>query len=190
MTAQEAERIFGVAPSSLRHKSGWIVALGVFFLVGGFIALTDEIAATVVGVYATGLAMIATGVMEIITGVQIRPWSRALFWALVGVALVIGGAVIFRDPLLAAAGLTLALGVSLVVAGAFRAVLAFQLRDSGLWPMVALSAVLSIVVGLMILSQWPVSSLFVIGLLLAVNLIFTGASWLSLGLAVKSSPSA
>jgi uncharacterized membrane protein HdeD (DUF308 family) len=190
MTALEAERIFGVSSSSLRHKWGWIVALGIFVLVGGFIALTDELAATVVSVLATGLAMMATGVMEIITGVQIRPWSRALFWTLVGVAMVIGGALIFRDPLLAAAGLTMALGVCLVVSGVFRTVLAFQLRDSALWLMVALSGVLSVIVGALILGQWPASSLYVIGLLLGVNMIFAGASWLGLGLTLRPSSSA
>jgi uncharacterized membrane protein HdeD (DUF308 family) len=183
MTAQ-AERIYGV-PSTLHHKWGWIVALGVLFLIAGFFALTDELAATVVSIYATGLAMIATGIMEIITGIQIRPWSRALFWALVGVAMLAGGVLIFRDPLLAAAGFTMALGVCLVVAGLFRLILAFQIKDANLWVMVALSGFLSFIVGVLILSQWPVSSLYVIGLLLGVNLIFIGASWLSLGLTLR-----
>lgn len=190
MTAQEAGTIFGVSSVGLQHKWGWIVALGVFFVLGGLIALSDELAATVASVYVTGLAMMVTGVMEIITGVQIRPWSRALFWALVGIALVFGGALIFRDPLLAAAGLTMALGLCLVVGGVFRGVLAFQLKDTRLWPMVALSGALSIIFGALILSQWPVSSLYVIGLLLGVNLIFTGASWLSLGLALRPAASA
>ena len=56
--------------------------------------------------------------------------------------------------------------------------------------MVALAGVLSVVVGILILSRWPASSLFIIGLLLGVNLIFAGASWLSLGLTLRKAASA
>ena len=190
MTAQEAGALSGVSKVGLEHKWGWVVALGVFFLLAGFIALTDEFAATVVSVFVTGVSLIVAGIVEVVTGIQVRPWSRALVWVLVGVGLVIAGTVILRDPALAAAGLTLALGLCLLISGVFRLILAFQLKDATLWPMVALAGLLSAIVGGLILSQWPVSSLYVIGLLLGVNLIFAGASWLALGLTLRKSASA
>ncbi len=189
MTVQEAENLLG-ARSGLERKWGWVVALGIFFLLAGFIALTDEFAATVVSVFVTGVSLIVAGIVEVITGIQIRPWSRALVWVLVGVGLAIAGVVILRDPVLAAAGITLALGLCLLISGLFRLILAFQIRDAALWPMVALAGVLSVVVGILILSRWPASSLYIIGLLLGVNLIFSGASWLSLGLTLRKSASA
>ncbi len=190
MTAQEAGTLSGVSKVGLEHKWGWVVALGVFFLLAGFIALTDEFAATVVSVFVTGVSLIVAGIVEVVTGIQVRPWSRALVWVLVGVGLVIAGTVILRDPALAAAGLTLALGLCLLISGVFRLILALQLKDATLWPMVALAGLLSAIVGGLILSQWPVSSLYIIGLLLGVNLIFAGASWLALGLTLRKSASA
>ena len=190
MSVQDAENVLGASRSGLEHKWGWVVALGVFFLVAGFVALTDEFAATVVSVFVTGVSLIVAGIVEIITGIQVRPWSRALVWVLVGVGLAIAGTVILRDPALAAAGITLALGLCLLISGVFRLILAFQLKDATLWPMVALAGLLSVVVGALILGQWPVSSLYVIGLLLGVNLIFSGASWLGLGLTLRKAASA
>jgi len=190
MTVQDSEILLGAPLVGLERKWGWIVALGIFFLLAGFVALTDELAATVVSVFVTGVSLIVAGIVEIITGIQVRPWSRALVWILVGVGVAFAGVVILRDPLLAAAGFTLALGLALVISGVFRLVLAFQIRDAALWPMVALAGVLSVVVGILILSRWPASSLFIIGLLLGVNLIFAGASWLSLGLTLRKAASA
>ncbi len=190
MSVQDAGNMLGASRSGLEHKWGWVVALGVFFLLAGFIALTDEFAATVVSVFVTGVSLIVAGIVEIITGIQVRPWPRALVWVLVGVGLAIAGVLILRDPVLAAAGITLALGLCLLISGLFRLILAFQIRDAALWPMVALAGLLSAVVGILILSRWPASSLYIIGLLLGVNLIFSGASWLSLGLTLRKSASA
>ncbi|MGA9599427.1 MAG: DUF308 domain-containing protein [Methylocystis sp.] len=72
MTVQETGNALG--RSELEHKWGWIVALGVFFLLAGFIALTDEVAATVVSVFVTGVSLIVAGIVEIVTGIQVRPW--------------------------------------------------------------------------------------------------------------------
>ena len=135
MTVQDAEILAGAPRVGLERKWGWIVALGIFFLLAGFVALTDELAATVVSVFVTGVSLIVAGIVEIITGIQVRPWSRALVWILVGLGVALAGVVILRDPLLAAAGFTLALGLVLVISGVFRLVLAFQIRTprSGRW---------------------------------------------------------
>jgi len=37
----------------------------------------------------------------------------------------------------------------------------------------------------LILAQWPVSSLFILGTLLAIDLIFAGAGWIGLGLSLR-----
>jgi len=190
MSVQDSGQPLGASGHGLESKWGWVVALGVFFLIAGFVALTDEMTATVVSVFVTGVSLIVAGIVEVVAGLQVRPWSRALVWVLVGVGLVVAGTVILRDPVLAAAGFTLALGLCLLVSGVFRLILAFQIRDAALWPMVALAGLLSAVVGLLILSRWPASSLYIIGLLLGVNLIFSGASWLGLGLTLRKAASA
>ena len=51
------------------------------------------------------------------------------------------------------------------------------------WPMFA--AVLTILLGVFVIALWPVNSLFLLGALLAVDLIVQGVGWISFGLALR-----
>ena len=53
------------------------------------------------------------------------------------------------------------------------------------WGWVVFSGIISFLLGLMIVAQWPVSSFFVLGIFLGVDLIFIGSGWITIGLALK-----
>src|ERR1700732_1414384 len=93
----------GSDPAPLRAKSGWIVALGVVYLLAGFIALGSVVMATVASVLVVGVMMIIAGVAEVFSAFQIKSWGKFLFWVLLGVLYIIAGFVTFANPLLAAA---------------------------------------------------------------------------------------
>ncbi len=50
----------------------------------------------------------------------------------------------------------------------------------------AFSGVISIVLGGMIMAQWRMSGRYILGLFLAINLIFEGVSWITVGLSAKA----
>jgi uncharacterized membrane protein HdeD (DUF308 family) len=185
--ASDALRNFRTVPdlAPLRTKWGWIVALGVVYVIAGFIALGSVAMATVVSVWIVGVMMIIAGVTEVISAFQIKNWGRFLLWALLGVLYVIAGFVTFENPLLAAAILTLILGVSLVASGVVRIILAFSMKRETPWLLVLLSAVITLLLGLLILAHWPVSSLYILGIFLGIDLIMAGAGWIGLGLGLR-----
>jgi uncharacterized membrane protein HdeD (DUF308 family) len=173
----------GIQP--LRAKSGWIVALGVVYLIAGLIALASVMMATVASVFLVGIMMIIAGVAEVINAFQIKTWGKFLLWALIGVLYIVAGFVTFENPLLAAAFLTLLLGFMLVASGLIRIVLAFFMKQATPWVWVALSGVVTLLLGCIILAHWPVSSLYVLGLFLGIDLVFAGATWIGLGLGLR-----
>lgn len=90
----------------------------------------------------------------------------------------------FRHALKSAAccrGAALILGVALVVSGVMRIILAFGIRKGTPWMWVVLSGVVTLLLGLVILAHWPISSLFFLGALLGVDLIIIGIGWLFVG---------
>jgi uncharacterized membrane protein HdeD (DUF308 family) len=168
-----------------RFKSGWIIALGVIVLLTGLIALGSIVFATVATVFMVGIMMLIAGVAQVINAFQIKTWGKLLLWLTIGILYIVAGFATFENPLLAAAVLTLLLGVSLLVSGLIRIVLAFGISSSGPWIWVALSGVVTFFLGLIILAHWPVSSLLALGLFLGVDLVFAGASWIGLGLGMR-----
>ena len=173
----------GLAP--LRAKSGWIIALGVVYVIAGVIALGSVVFATVVTVFIVGVMMLIAGIAEVISAFQIKTWGKFLFWLLLGALYIIAGFVTFENPLLAAALLTLLLGFSLVASGIMRIVLAFGMKEEMPWIWVAVSGAITLLLGMVILAHWPVSSLYILGLFLGIDLIIAGLGWIGIGLGLK-----
>jgi uncharacterized membrane protein HdeD (DUF308 family) len=169
----------------LRAKSGWIVALGVVYVLAGFIALGSVVMATVASVLVVGVMMIVAGVAEVFSAFQIKSWGKFLLWVLLGVLYIIAGFVTFENPLLAAALLTLVLGASLLASGVMRIILAFNMKQEMPWIWVLLSGVITLLLGLLILARWPVSSLYILGLFLGIDLIVAGTGWIGLGFGLR-----
>lgn len=171
---------------ALRAKWGWIVALGVVFLIAGIVALGSVVAATASAVMIVGIMMIMGGGAEIIAAFGVKEWGKFLLWLLLGVLYVAAGIIAILHPLQAATILTLMLGFALMIGGVLRGFLAFQMKDAGKpWGWVALSGAVSIFLGVLIVAQWPASSLFVLGMFLGIDLIFIGSGWITMGLALK-----
>jgi len=175
----------GSDTAPLRAKWGWIVALGVVYLIAGFIALGSVAMATVASVLIVGVMMIIAGVAEVISAFQIKSWGKFLLWVLLGLLYVVAGFVTFQNPLLAAVLLTLVLGASLVASGIMRIILAFSMKREAPWIWVALSGVITVLLGVLILARWPVSSLYILGLFLGIDLIMAGAGWVGIGLGLR-----
>ena len=169
----------------LRAKSGWIIALGIVYVIAGLIALSSVVMATVVKVFIVGIMMLVAGAAQVINALQIKTWGRFLLWLLLGALYVLAGIVTFQNPLLAAAVLTLMLGAALVACGIVQVFLAFSMTEATTWIWVALSAAITFLLGLVILAHWPVASLYVLGIFLGIDLIVAGASWIAVGLDMK-----
>ena len=165
----------------LRAKWGWIVALGVVYLFAGLVALGSVVMATVASVFLVGVMMIIAGIAEVVSAFQVKSWGKFLLWALLGVLYIVAGLVTFQNPLLAAALLTLILGASLVASGIMRIILAFSMKRESPWIWVLLSGVITLLLGLLIWAHWPVSSLYILGVFLGIDLIMAGAAWIGLG---------
>jgi uncharacterized membrane protein HdeD (DUF308 family) len=86
-----------------------------------------------------------------------------------------------RSTATAAALLTLILGASLLASGIMRIILAFSMKQETPWIWILLSGAITLRLGLLILAHWPVSSLYILGLFLRIDLVMAGAGWIGLG---------
>ena len=170
----------------LRSKWGWIVALGVIYVIVGLVALGSIVTATVASVLLVGVMMVVAGIAEVFNAFQIRTWGKFVLWLLLGALYIFAGIITFENPLLAAMLLTFLLGLALVFSGAMRLVLAFSMKESTPWIWVAFSGAVTLLLGLVILARWPVSSVYVLGLFLGIDLVIAGASWIGIGLDLRA----
>jgi uncharacterized membrane protein HdeD (DUF308 family) len=181
-----APQSLGEGVNALRGKWGWIVALGVIFMIAGVIALGSVVMATETAVLVVGIMMVMAGVAEIISAFNVKDWGKFALWMLLGLLYVAAGVICWLNPLMAATTLTLFLGIALMIGGIVRGYLAWNVREAGKpWGWVAVSALITLLLGLMIVAKWPYSSVYTLGIFLGVDLIFIGSAWLTIGLALK-----
>jgi aquaporin Z len=185
MTAFSSIDYTAAEAAPLREKWGWMVAFGALLALAGFVALGSVVTATVATVMVVGVAMIVSGVVEMVYAIVVRSWKKFFLWSLIGLLYFIGGIEVINNPMLAAGFLTLLLGAGFVASGMIRIFLAFQLPKDAPWGFVVFSGIVTLLLGVIILAHWPVSSLWVLGTFLGVDLIFAGSSWMGLGLSLR-----
>jgi uncharacterized membrane protein HdeD (DUF308 family) len=169
----------------LRSKWGWILALGIVYVIVGFIALGSIVTATAASVFIVGIMMVIAGAAEVINAFQIKTWGKFVLWLILGALYILAGFMTIQNPLLAAAFLTLLLGGTLAISGIMRVILAFSMKEGTTWIWPVLSGAVTLLLGIIILYRWPVSSLYVLGLFLGIDLVIAGASWISVSLGLR-----
>lgn len=167
--------------NELSHKWGWMIFLGIVFLIGGFVGLYNVGIATLASVLVLGYSFIVAGVVEIVASFNFKSWGRFILWVLLGIATIAAGALLIANPVLGAATLTLFLGFILIASGALRIVLSFSMPKDSPWVLVLVSGIISMLLGGTIVARWPVSSLYSLGIFLSIDLIFAGIAWLMMG---------
>jgi uncharacterized membrane protein HdeD (DUF308 family) len=80
--------------------------------------------------------------------------------------------------------LTLIMAIYFMVIGILRIISALAMRFPS-WGWVLFSGVITFILGIMIKSQWPATGLWVIGLFIGIDMIFSGWSYVMLSMAAK-----
>jgi uncharacterized membrane protein HdeD (DUF308 family) len=168
-----------------RDKWGWFVALGVLLLILGGIAFANLFVATVASVFFVGWLMLISGIVEIIQAFGVKTWGRFFYWLASGLLYAVAGFFAFYNPLLASAVLTFLLAVALVASGALRAWVGYQHREQRGSGWIIAAGIVTVLAGLVIAMGWPVNSLWILGLFLAIDLIFQGWTFIAFGLALR-----
>jgi uncharacterized membrane protein HdeD (DUF308 family) len=174
---------------NLRASWIWFLVLGIAMVALGTFAIGYACLAqiTVAATWLFGFLMIAGGIAEIINSLHAGRWSGTLVHLLLGVLYAVVGLMIVDQPETAAVQLTLIIALFLIVSGIFRMVFAISERFTG-WGWVLLNGGVTLLLGMMIYKQWPLSSLWVIGLFIGIDLIFNGWAWIMLAIGLRTSP--
>jgi uncharacterized membrane protein HdeD (DUF308 family) len=162
-----------------RHR-GWFIFLGILLIIAGMSAIAFPLlGALAIEVWAA-VAFAVAGAAQTVHAFAARSWSGFLLGLLVGLLYLATGVVLWLNPIRGVVALTVFLAAVLVVDGLFRSILAFQVRPRAGWGWLLAGGIVSIILGVMIWQQLPSSAVSVLGFLLGINLVLSGATFLML----------
>jgi uncharacterized membrane protein HdeD (DUF308 family) len=165
---------------------GALIGLGILFIVLGMIGVAGQTLFSFVSINVLGAFLIVGGVLQGAHAMKSTGWKSVSVQVILAILYIAAGLYTWAFPIPALEVITLWLAAIFFVTGFLRLVSAFQHRVFGEWFWLALSAAISILMGLMIMNNYPSSSLWLPGLLIAVELLLQGWSMLFLGLAARS----
>ena len=176
---------FASVLGDLKKNWGWLLALGILLLILGFIGLGMEIALTIASVLFLGILLLIAAVAQIIHAFKGKGWKSISLHILNAILYGVAGVVMISRPLFASIVFTLALGFIILVVGIVRIVMAFHIKGMKGWGWPLVGGIISIILGLLIIAQWPISGLWVIGLFVAIEMIVSGWSYIFVALAAR-----
>jgi uncharacterized membrane protein HdeD (DUF308 family) len=178
-----------IGAEELKRNWAWFLAVGIALVILGLMALSWSVLATLVSVAIFGWFLLIGGILSVVHAFLRRRWGGFFIELFAGLLYVLVGMLIVGNPAESAVALTLVIALFLLIGGVFRIVTALVVRFQH-WLWMLLNGVISLLLGVMIWSQWPVSGLWVIGLFIGIDMISYGWSLVMLALAVRSLPSA
>jgi uncharacterized membrane protein HdeD (DUF308 family) len=157
----------------------WLcILLGIFMIVAGFLVLGDVVFFTLISTLFIGWMAIFTGAFEIIHAFWTKGWGGFAWQVLLGILYLVFGFMLVSQPLTSALILTYVLGLVLLISGFVRILVGIgHWREAG-WIMLC-SGLFGIVAGLIILTGFPATGMWVLGLLLGIDLLSHGIGWLT-----------
>jgi uncharacterized membrane protein HdeD (DUF308 family) len=186
LAAQSA--LGGFSLEDFQRNSGWFLALGILLIIGGTLAIIYDVAATLLSVLFFGWLLIIVGAIEGVQSFWQPRWGGFFLHLILGILAVVVGFHLVSSPVQGALVLTLIMAIYFMVIGIFRIITALTMRFPS-WGWVLLSGVITFILGILIKSQWPATGLWVIGLFIGIDLIFSGWAYVMLSLAAgKASP--
>jgi uncharacterized membrane protein HdeD (DUF308 family) len=163
-----------------RSENGWSIFLGILLMLAGFAAIWVPFAAGLAGTIFFGCLVLVSGIAHWVYAWLERKTGGAIWQVLIGLVYVIAGVTMLLLPVNAVFALTLVLACYIAIEGVLELVFFFWLRllPGSAWFLV--DGIISLLLSILIFVGWPSSSLWALGTIVGVSLLFSGVARLTL----------
>lgn len=170
------------ARQHIAEKWGWFLALGIVLILVGIAAICFPLVSTIAAKFFLGWLFLIGGVFLIIHAFSAQGWGGFLWSLLIGVLYLIAGGYLAFFPLTGLLTLAILLAILFVAEGIMEIIMAFRVHpsDGRIW--LLLSGIAALVVGVLIFLGLPSSATWALGLLVGINLLFSGWSYVFLAM--------
>lgn len=160
--------------------------LGIVLIALGVAAVLTPVVAGSALVIVIGFILLLAGIVPIVRELKAEASMEKAIGLILGIITALTGIAVIGHPLFGLAFLTLLLVGYFVAEGVWKIVVSFRYKPATGWKWLLASGALSLILGLLIWRQWPVSGLWAVGVLVGVNLLGTGLALVTLASTLKS----
>ncbi|HEB77951.1 MAG TPA: HdeD family acid-resistance protein [Methylothermaceae bacterium] len=156
-----------------------MLALGILMVILGIIGMGMSFALTITTVVFFGAFLLVSGCMQLahaLFGKEVQQWQGKAMHTIVAILYIFGGLITIFNPIAASFALTAVLAGVFLGLGVYRIYVALERRRQNQpWGTLVAVGVADMLIAAIIMMGMPWSALWVLGLLIAVELVMNGA---------------
>ena len=157
------------------------IAIGALLAVLGVLAMMAPLMSGIAVTVMIGILMIAAGIMQTFFAFKAESFGKGVLVFLFGGLSVVAGVIIIGTPQTSLAFLTMLLAAFFMASGFVDVFLGFKTKPEEGWGWLVFSGVLSVLLAVLIMSKWPSSGLWVVGLYVGLRMLMQGWVLMALG---------
>ncbi len=160
---------------------------GILLTILGILAIGASVLTTIVSIFVLGLLLLIAAIVLFIDTFAFwwGKWNGFFLHLILALLYCIVGIMIIKQPVAASISLTLLLGIFYVIIGLYRIFMSSGIR-SPRWGWILFNGIISLLLGILILASWPASGLFIIGIFIGIDLLFSGWTFIMASLAARA----
>lgn len=166
------------------HLWGAMMTVGILLVAGGAFALLAAVLTSIVTAVFIGVLLVVAGILEVVSAFQASHRRQFLVYVLAGLLAIVVGALLLFHPVVGLASLTLLIAGYLFASGLFRGLTAIGDRYAH-WGWDLAYGIAAVALGCYILAAWPVSAFWVLGTVVAAEIIVRGVSLIAAASVVR-----
>jgi uncharacterized membrane protein HdeD (DUF308 family) len=168
------------------RSAGWSILLGVLLLLAGLLAIVAPFFAGIAASVFFGWLVLFAGIAHLVYAWSERGAGAILWQILIGIVYVIAALYMLVLPVAGVVALTLVLAFYIAVEGVFELIVFSLLRRlrGAVWFLI--DGLVSLLLAGLIFLHWPSSSLWAVGTLVGISLLFSGIARLTLPMGLRS----
>lgn len=168
------------------NMSKWFRGMGIGILIIGILAVILPYIATLTVQMMIAVILILSGILHMAHAFTIRKWRNITWEALLAVLFLFTGLLFVAFPMSGAFALTLMLGLFFLILGIIQIQTTLAWRPRPGWGWLLTGGTLSIILGIIVIMGLPGTALWSIGLILGIDLIFSGFTLIMIGNNLKN----
>jgi uncharacterized membrane protein HdeD (DUF308 family) len=128
-----------------------------------------------------GALLIVSGIAHLLFVFRAGSFRSGLLLVLLGVLSLLAGLYVVNQPAAALGALTLFLAAYFVASGVVEIIAAFGDKPTEGWGWMLFSGIVSLLLGVMIWRQFPLSGVWAVGVLVGVRMLMSGVTFITIG---------
>jgi uncharacterized membrane protein HdeD (DUF308 family) len=162
----------------------WFLGFGITLMLLGIAAVVRSVTTRVDSMMFFGWLMVFASIIDLVNAFMVGRWEGFFLHLLLAIIFGTTGVIFLRNPDISPGAATLMMSMFFLTAGLYELVVAFWIHLPGYSWQVA-NGIITFLLGVLLMAQWPLAGLYAIGLSLGITLIFYGWSWIAMALGLR-----